>query len=272
VTDAPVRWTDEALLAALREAGAPELERVRFKPNRRTIWSVTAGGARLNLHVAFRRAPWAVVRDFAAIAAGAALPARTRPRAFHEAARRVRAWPDLEPEMGRIQATWRPARRGSTGRSSAPRRRFARPGPCSATPEQLRELRQLYLALNFERFGNRLPADLHLRLSSRMRSRLGQAVGDTREGRRRVVEIALNARLMEEGQEAQRLDTLLHEMVHAALWLLRGDMSHGDHWRAWARSVGCNPRACTSRIPSGNGPTPPDSAGVPAPVPPPDPR
>jgi predicted SprT family Zn-dependent metalloprotease len=63
---------------------------------------------------------------------------------------------------------------------------------------------------------------------------------------RRVVEIALNADLMLEANEAQRLDTMLHEMAHAEAFLVHGHRGHGAVWRRIAGRVGCEPRACTA--------------------------
>jgi hypothetical protein len=39
------------------------------------------------------------------------------------------------------------------------------------------------------------------------------------------------------------VDTLLHEMAHAADFLETGAVGHGPGWRRWARRVGCDPRA-----------------------------
>ena len=103
-------WTEKGLLAALRCMGAPDLERVRFKSNRRTIWSITSAGKALNLHEGYRAAPWSLLRHFAAIATGD----DTR-----GAMSAVRGWPGLEPAVARARRrtrkaarTRRPGRRG----------------------------------------------------------------------------------------------------------------------------------------------------------------
>jgi hypothetical protein len=73
-----------------------------------------------------------------------------------------------------------------------------------------------------------------------MRSSLGHMrPGTDREGQRTVLEIALNLDLLLEGNEAPLVDTLLHEMAHAASWLLDGTRDHGPSWRRWAARVGC---------------------------------
>lgn len=224
-------WTEQRLLSALRSAGAGDLERVRFKPNRRTIWSVTSAGASLNLHEGYRAAPWSLLRHFVMIAT------RVDTRATRNAESAVREWPGLVPAVER-------ARRRSRRRPQT-RTRPPRPGPCCATPEEIERVRLLFSRLNRERFRDALPGDVHLRLSRRMKSRLGHMRGHVREGRRSIVEIALSADLLLEGNRKVLQDTLLHEMAHATDWLLHGGRGHGATWKTWARLVGCEPRACT---------------------------
>lgn len=226
-------WTEEGLLEALRGEGAHRLERVRFRSNRSTIWSVTAGGSVLNLHEGYRTAPWTCLRRFEPLVSRSG---RSR-GSLRAAAAAVRSWPGLLPAVRR-------ARRGPRPAPSAARRPV-RPGPCSATPEQRAQLGELYARLNRERFQGLLPADLHLRLSRRMRSRLGHMRGHVRAGRRYVIEIALSADLMLEGNGPAREETLVHEMAHAADWLIHGGRGHGATWKAWAVHAGCEPRAST---------------------------
>jgi hypothetical protein len=117
-------------------------------------------------------------------------------------------------------------------------------GPCCATPEQRLYLEQLYRYLNHTRLDRRLPDDVPIRLSNRMKTRFGQMVPGYRNGQRYVVELALNVDLMLEGNGRERIDTLLHEMAHAAEWLLDGKVGHGPGWKFWARYVGCSEKAC----------------------------
>jgi hypothetical protein len=79
-----------------------------------------------------------------------------------------------------------------------------------------------------------------------MVSRLGQMVPGEIDGRRRVLEIALNVDLMLAGNGLPRLDTLVHEMAHAADWLFDGEVGHGPTWKWWAESAGCESVACSS--------------------------
>jgi len=227
-------WTEEDLRNRLRGAGATDVERVRFRGNRSTIWSVTSGGTVLNLHEGYRTAPWSLLRHFVTLA----IPADRSATETGLARSAVRTWHGLAPAIAR-------ARRRPRRRRALPARREVIPGPCCGNPEQIRRLRALFHRLNRERFQVALPPDLHLRLSARMRSRLGHMRGHVRQGRRIVVEIALNDILLRDGNSPALTDTLLHEMAHAADWLIQGGRGHGPTWKAWALRVGCEPRACT---------------------------
>ena len=137
----------------------------------------------------------------------------------------MRIWPGLAPAL-RAQPVY--------------------PGPCCATPDQKRYLPRLYLYLNDSRFDGRLPRTLPVRLSNRFRTRLGQMVPGIVAGRRVVLEIALNVDLMLQGNGRERLDTLVHEMAHAADWLFSGGEGHGPSWRQRARMAGCQTVTCTA--------------------------
>jgi len=160
--------------------------------------------------------------------------------ASREASEALAEWAPLHADLNRIRA--------------GVIRERARPagfgvGPCCATPAQREYLRRLYGYLNRSRFGGRLPRRVPLRLSSRMRSRLGHMVPGEIDGRRRVLEIALNVDLMLSGNGRIRLDTLVHEMAHAADWVFDGEVGHGPTWRWWAERAGCDATACeTGRI------------------------
>jgi hypothetical protein len=78
-----------------------------------------------------------------------------------------------------------------------------------------------------------------------MTTRIGQMLPGWRDGQRHVIELALNVDLMLEGNGRERIDTLIHEMAHAADWLFAGKLDHGDSWRRWARYAGCKETACT---------------------------
>jgi hypothetical protein len=218
-----------AFLQELHRRGARRLSRVTFRANRSTVWSLTQGGRVLNLHAAFNIGPTKELFDALATLAregGIASGAGRR------AAAAVAAWPALGPALDE-------ARR---------QRRDRRESACCATSGQSRYLRTLYEYFNRTRFDGALPRDLPVRLSDRMRSALGHMLPAPDEGPvRRVVEIALNVDLMLEGNGPQRIDTLLHEMAHAADYLLSGHRGHGKSWRDWARRVGCRPERLNDR-------------------------
>lgn len=225
--------TDSEILDFLRSSGAKRLRRVRLKANRSTIWSLTQRGSTLNLHVAFADAPTPLLRQFVVIASDAHRPGE----AYRRAVDTVAAWPPLDRELRRMRAEAR--RLGKAGR------RDLGVGPCCATPAQRVYLRKLFDYLNRTRFGGRLPRSIPLRLSNRMQTSLGHMVPGLRDARPVVVELALNVDLMLPGNGQARLDTLLHEMAHAADYLFHGETGHGESWKRWARRAGCAPVACT---------------------------
>lgn len=232
-------WSEARLLALLRETGAGALERIRFRPNRRTIWSITGGGRRLNLHEAYREAPRDVIVHFATLVRGVGRSGGRRTPAFRRSAGIVRKWPGLVPGLERARGHRPPSRASSVRRPDAP-------GPCCATVAQRRWLTALYRHVATSRFAADLPAGIPVRLSRRMTSRLGHMRGGTDDRdppRRRVVEIALSLDLMLPGNEEALVDTLVHEVAHAADWLASGGRGHGPGWKALARRAGCSTRA-----------------------------
>ena len=186
----------------------------------------------MNLHSAFAAAPVPILQNFVTIATAST----HRTKAFREASRAIREWPPLHSAMIEVERESRSPRGGRMGA-----------GPCCATPAQREYLDALYRYLNEGRFGGRLPTRVHLRLSNRMTSRLGQLVPGRKDGRRTIVEIALNVDLMLAGNGRVRVDTLVHEMAHAADWIFDGKIGHGPTWKAWAERAGCEAKACTRR-------------------------
>lgn len=219
---------EEALLSGLWARGVRRIHAIRLKRNRSRLLSVSRDGRTLHVHVAFAGAPAEVVDAIALF-----LTARRGSAAHARAVAAIRRW-------------GMHALRDATDVAGARPAPEPRPGPCCGTPEQRRFLRDEYLRLNDERFGGRLPADLPIRLSRRMTRRLGHVRWHRRvDGRRVVVELALNPDLFLPGNEAQLRDTLLHEMAHVEAWLEHGSAGHDAVWRRIARRVGCEPRACT---------------------------
>ncbi len=218
------------ILERLRARGAVRLERVVLRPNRSTLWSLTSGRTVLNLHTAYRHAPDEIIDAFALLVRPGVPPDVRR-----VARRRVATWPGVTVEIRRIRAAHR--------RRTSP---AAGVGECCATPAQRVYLHRLYTWLNRTRFDGLLPPVVPLRLSRRFTRRLGQFVPALEGGRRTVGEIALAADLILAENDAERIDTLLHEMAHAANYLVEGEVGHGPRWRAWARRVGCRDRATCS--------------------------
>lgn len=217
-------------LERLHRYGAGRVETVRFRRNRRTIWSLTGSRTRLNLHEAYREAPDEIVRAFSVIVRNGGRSSH----AYQEAVRTAKEWQGIVDALSRMRQEDRDG-----GLES---RRVAQAG----TAHELAEARRLYQEFNTAHFKDRLPDDILIRLSARMSSRLGHMA--IRAGSPRTVrEIALNVRLMLPENIAARRETLLHEMAHVAAYLFDGDAGHGPAWKAWARRVGCEPRRSSVR-------------------------
>lgn len=226
----------EAVLAHLRRRGARRLRRVVFRRNRSTLWSLTGRGTTLNLHVAYREAPEPIMDALAVLArTGGGRKGGRRNEAAERARRMVRSWPGIVQGIRRIRREDAGLEDGSPG----PRT----PVACAGTAAQQAWLREAYRTLNRRRFGNRLPDELPLRFSRRMRASMGHMkAGRDAEGRPICLEIALNLDLLLPGNESDLEDTLLHEMAHAAEWLFDGTRGHGPAWRRWAARAGCRVR------------------------------
>lgn len=104
----------------------------------------------------------------------------------------------------------------------------------------VQRLRQLYDALNARHFAGELP-ELPVRVSRRMRTRLGQLTLDRRTGR--PLEIAISARHLAAHDRDEVAQTLLHEMVHVWQWRRGLAVDHGPGFRAKAGEVGVHAAA-----------------------------
>jgi SprT-like family len=231
--------TAEEFRYELSRLGARGLSRVSFRDNRSTIWSLTQGATVLNLHAAYRAAPPELLAAFAIIVEEGGVGS-TRGR---RAGKRVYEWPALQEAIASARAADEAiaSEAACSGAGGAP-------AHCCATAPQRAYLTALFSYLNATRFDGMLPDSIPVRLSSRMRSALGHMLPGGRGGEdRRVLEIALNVDLLLPGNGPERLDTLLHEMAHAADYLKSGHRSHGPSWRAWARRVGCTPTTLYER-------------------------
>jgi hypothetical protein len=222
----------EDTLRELRSRGARRLKKVNFRANRSTIWSLTQDATVLNLHVAYRRAPPSILDAFATIVRGRGWSTE----AVRAASERVQSWPGLTPVLEAVRKSHAQRQRRAAARCGGEQELTH----CCATPEQRAYLRALYRYLNKTRFDGLLPEDVPVRLSNRMSASLGHMIpGQDRRRGRYVLELALNVDLMLEGNGAERMDTLLHEMAHIADYLFDGNYGHGASWKAWARHAGC---------------------------------
>lgn len=214
-------------LHEMHARGASRIHCVRFRNNRSTIWSLTQRGTVMNVHAAYAAATPELLDAFAVVA----IEGGAGSVAARKASTLIADWSPLRDAIEELRRQHDDESRGDDG-----------PSHCCATPEQRAYLKALYRYFNSTRFGGRLPDDIPVRLSSRMRSSLGHMrPGRSKDDERRVAEIALNVDLMLAGNGAERADTLLHEMAHVADYLLSGGEGHGATWRRWAKKVGCRP-------------------------------
>jgi hypothetical protein len=104
----------------------------------------------------------------------------------------------------------------------------------------LHRLETLHRKLNLEHFGGTL-GEIPIRLSGRMRRRLGELSVDIRTGR--TIELSLSRQHIARHTRAEVEHTMLHEMVHQwqAETGLRVD--HGPTFRRKARELGVLPAA-----------------------------
>jgi SprT-like family len=123
------------------------------------------------------------------------------------------------------------------------RQERARPGDSSL----LRRLRALHEELNLRHFGGSLDP-IRIRLSARMKTRLGELSVDV--GSNRPNEIGISRRHIARHSWAEVEHTMLHEMVHQWQAETGHPVDHGSIFRAKAREVGVLP-ASSRKLGSG---------------------
>ncbi len=104
----------------------------------------------------------------------------------------------------------------------------------------------LYRRFNEEIFLERLAPDMHISWSSRLLKTAGRCLQFSRMNKTttnniRYCQIELSSKVLD---SAERLrDTLLHEMCHAASWVISGCRDgHGKNWKDWTNR-------CITRFP-----------------------
>jgi SprT-like family len=122
---------------------------------------------------------------------------------------------------------------------SPPRRSSGEP-PRPGDAVVLERLAAAHRRFNEEHFAGEL-GEIPIRLSSRMRRRLGELAVSVETGRPEA--ITLSRRHLRVDSWAEVEHTLLHEMVHQ--WQAESGhaLDHGRHFRSRARAVGIVPRA-----------------------------
>jgi len=208
--------TAEAVLRRRLDAlGMPPFNGFATHTNRTVLLSVTAEGV-LRLH---RGYAWAPDRVLSAIVKY--VRPGTRRATRRNAEREFLTFP-VEVHA----PPTRPSRRG-----------VERPRVGDAAIQS--RLAEMHQRLNAEHFGGALPV-IRFRLSSRMRTRLGELAVDARTGK--PLEIALSRAHLKHGW-GEVEQTVLHEMVHQ--WQAESALpvDHGSVFRRKARAVGIEPSA-----------------------------
>jgi hypothetical protein len=202
--------TADELFVRLRALGLRRMTACRLTRNRNVM--VSFGGSELRVHEGYLDAPDEVLLAIVRFVEGTTRGERLRAR------RRLLEFP--------IETRAIPSRR--RGGTHPDDRTMA---------ERLTEWHQRY---NSELFGGELHA-LDIRVSRRMRARLGHYTAATRSGE--PAEIAISRRHLRNHGWDEALHTLLHEMVHQ--WQdERGlPIDHGPTFRKKAREIGIAPLA-----------------------------
>ncbi|XP_056295901.1 germ cell nuclear acidic protein isoform X2 [Pseudoliparis swirei] len=108
---------------------------------------------------------------------------------------------------------------------------------CGRNFKQIKEAHtsRLYQLFNTSVFDNKLPTNMSVTWNKKMRKTAGYCItGQERCGGNRHARIELSEKVCD---SADRLrDTLIHEMCHAATWLIHGVRDgHGNFWKLYAR-------------------------------------
>ena len=199
----------DRLLAELRALGLRSIRTCRLTTNRNVM--VSFGGGELRVHEGYLDAPTRVLRAIVTFVEG-------RTRSERRAAQRVIV---SHP----VRTARPPVRREGTRHEDE-----ALAADLAAWHQRFNELH----------FGGRLH-QAAVRVSRRMRSRLGHYTAATPGGE--PAEIAISLRHLRKHGWDEVLHTLLHEMVHQWQDEAGHTIDHGATFRAKAREIGIAPRA-----------------------------
>jgi hypothetical protein len=205
----------ERLIARLKALGLPAFSQISTHRNEQVMLSWVPGHV-LRIHEGYAGAPDEVLQAVVRFVTPGVR------RATRLAAKKVFLGFPVEEHAPRPA---RPARRPRV----APQDRAAH-----------ERLTQLFAELNTLHFQGTLP-EIPIRISGRMRRRLGELRLDRRSGR--AVHIGISRRHIRRDGWASVTDTLLHEMVHQWQAETGGPVDHGRRFREKAREVGIEPRA-----------------------------
>jgi len=196
----------------LRHLGLRKVTRVELHRNRVVLLTLHRGV--LRIHQGYADAPDDVLADIVKF-----LSAFTRRRERLAARKRFLAYPLDHAEQ--------------------PHRRPPRPQP--GDRPWIERIRLAHAQLNARHFAGAL-AEIPIRLSGRMRRRLGQVTLSRETGA--AVEMGFNRRHVQHDPWPEVEDTLLHEMVHQWQAETGQPVDHGAGFRQKARAVGIHARAC----------------------------
>ena len=202
----------EELLVRLRRLGLKGIDRCVLTHNRSVMISFRGGVLRLNR--GYLDAPFEVHRAIAEFVSGRTRGARRAAQAT------ILGYPIPVQTM-------------------RPRRAHA-PLPRPSDVPLIEELTRSHEHYNAMLFGGQL-SRIAIRISGRMRNRLGQYSAPCATGR--PAEITISRRHIRRHGRDEALHTLLHEMVHQ--WQAENGMAidHGREFRRKAREVGVEPTA-----------------------------
>ena len=100
--------------------------------------------------------------------------------------------------------------------------------------DQISQGMEWYAKFNRDVFGSQLPLDIRLEWKPRLLTTAGRAKFRSKVGGTRSATIELSVKVLDNSEKLRK--TLLHEMCHAAQWLLDGQMRppHGEAFQRWA--------------------------------------